>query len=391
MSAAGAGARAVSRWGGSPGSWLSPWQRATGYIVVLAAASAGGLAFGLWGADRPRIAPAPTAPATGPGALTTWGLPIARLVVVVAVVGAVGMLVGGLLLPRDEGKLGATAQRCLRTAAWAALAWAVAMAALLLFSWSDFTHVPVTQATIGQILGRPRPYADAVPYLYGAALALVIAAAAAITRTRTGIVVILLLCGYNLLPLTTRGQQVHGWLIGAVVTVHVLAIAVWVGSLAALLVHARRSPALLAVALPRFNRLALVCFAVVGVFGVAAAWIDLGSATQLRSSHFGMLVLYKAEALVALGVFAWWHRRRIIPDVRREGGHSPFVRFAAVEAAVMVATIGVGIALSRTAAPAAPDPTPPVDTSTTYGRISAPPFQAPSRDLDLRVRGLPIA
>jgi putative copper export protein len=242
----------------------------------------------------------------------------------------------------------------------------VVMPALLVLSWSDLTRLPVTEATVARIFGEPEPFADALPYLYAAGLALVIAAAAAITHKATGVLVVLVLCGYNLVPITTRGQQMEGWIIGTAVTVHVLAFAVWVGSLAALLVHARRSPELLAVALPRFNRLALACFVVVAGFGLIAAWISLGSAAELRGSHFGMLVLYKAEALVALGVFAWWHRRRIIPDVRRERGTRPFVRFAAIEIVVMVATIGIGIALSSTAAPAAPDPAPPLDSSTTY-------------------------
>jgi putative copper export protein len=376
MTAAGSDTSAISRWSAA-GSRLSPWQRVTGYVVVLAAAGAAGLGFGVWGGAGPRVAAAPAAPETGPGALTAWGLPITRLVVVAAVVGVVGMLAGALLLPREDGKLGPVALRCLRSAAWAALAWAVAMPALLVLSWSDFTHVPVTQATIAQIFGEPRPYADAVPYLYCAGLALVIGAAAAITRTRTGVLVVLLLSGYNLVPFTTRGQQVHGWLIGAVVTAHVLAVAVWVGSLAALLAHARRSPALLAVAVPRFNRLAVACFVVVGGFGLAAAWINLGSVAELRGSHFGMLVLYKTEALVALGVFGWWHRRRVIPDLRRERGHRPFVRFAAIEIVVMAATLGLGIALARTAAPAAPDPKPAIDSSTTYGKISAPSLHGP--------------
>jgi putative copper resistance protein D len=375
MTAAGSGTSAISRWS-SAGQWPNPWQRATGYVVVLAGAGAAGLAFGLWDGERPeRVAASAAQP--DPGVLTTWGLPLARLVVVVAVVGTVGMLAGGLLLPRQDGKLAPAALRCLRSAAWAALAWAVAMPALLVLSWSDFTGRPATQATFAQIFGEPKPYPDALPYLYGAGLALVIAAAAAITRTMPGVLVVLLLCAYNLLPLTTRGQQMDNPIIGAVVTVHVLAIAVWVGSLAALLAHARRSPALLAVALPRFNRLALACFVAVGVFGLIAAWINLGSAAELRGSHFGMLVLYKAEALVALGVFGWWQRRRILPDVRRELGQRPFVRFAAIEIVVMVATIGLGIALSSTAAPAAPDPSPPMDSSKTYGKISAPPLHVP--------------
>jgi putative copper export protein len=372
MTAAGSGTPAISRWS-SAGQWLSPWQRATGYVVVLAGAGAAGLAFGLWDGERPQhVATSASAAQPDPGLLTTGGLPVVRLLVVVAVVGTVGMLAGAFLLPRQEGKPAPAARRCLRSAAYAALAWAVAMPALLVLSWSDSTGRPATEATVGQIFGEPTPYPDALPYLYGAGLALVIAAAAAITRTRTGLIVVLLLCGYNVLPFTTHGQQVDNPIIGAVVTVHVLAIAVWVGSLAALLAHARRSPELLAVALPRFNRLAVACFAAVGVFGLIAAWINLGSAAELRGSHFGLLVLYKAEALVALGVFGWWQRRRIIPAVGRERAQRPFVRFAAVEIVVMVATIGLGIALSSTAAPAAPDPTPPMDSSKTYGPIAAP-------------------
>lgn len=374
MTAAGSGTPAISRWA-SPGHGVTAWQRATGYAVLLAGAGAAGLAFGLWDGERPKRVPVTAAEQPHPGVLTTAGLPVVRLVIIVAVVGTVGMLAGGLLLPREDGKLVPAAVRCLRSAACAALAWAVAMPALLVLSWSDSTGRPATEATVAQIFGEPKPYPDALPYVYAAALALVIAAAAAVTRSRTGVLVVLLLCAYNVLPLTTRGQQVDNPVIGAVVTVHVLAFAVWVGSLAALLAHARRSPALLAVALPRFNRLAVACFAAVAGFGLIAAWINLGSAGEIRDSHFGMLVLYKAEALVALGVFGWWQRRRIIPDVGRERAQRPFVRFAAIEVAVMVATIGLGIALSSTAAPAAPDPSPPLDSSKTY--VGAPPPHVP--------------
>jgi putative copper export protein len=376
MTAAGSDTSTLSRWGAA-GSWLSPWQRVTGYVVVLAGAGVAGLAFGLWDGERPERAGSGAAPPPDPGVLTTGGLPMVRLAVVAAVVGTVGMLVGGLLLPRQDGKLGPAALRCLRSAAWAALAWAAVMPALLVLSWSDFTGRPATQASMDQIFGEPEPFADASPYLYGAVLALVIAAAAAITRKATGVLVVLLLCGYNLVPITTRGRQLDGWVIESVVTVHVLAIAVWVGALAALLAHARRSPALLAVAVPRFHRLALACFVVVAVFGLIAAWIGLGSAAELRGSHFGMLVLYKVEALVALGVFGWWYRRRVIADMRRERGNRPFARFAAIEVVVMAATMGLGIALSSTAAPAAP-PLTPIDSSTTYGPIAAPPLHVPA-------------
>jgi putative copper export protein len=348
--------RMISRPG--PVGSSGPWLRTAGYAVVVAGVGAAGVAFGLWGNERigPRDPAAQRVAVADPGALTTWGLPIAKLAVVVAVVGTIGMLVAALLLPRQDGRLGEPARRCLRSAGWLAVTWAVAMAALLVLSWSDVARVPVTMATLYQIFSGPEHLPYAYPFLYAVWLAVLIAAGAFFIRNTIGVAGLLLLCGYNVLPLTMRGQQVHGSLVGIVVTVHVLAMAVWVGTLAALLAHARRSPASLAVAAPRFSRLALACFIVVGAFGVTAAWINLGSLSALGGSHFGTLVVYKIEAFVALGVFGWWHRRRSLPEIRRKGGIRPFVRFTAIEVVVMIAAIGLGIALSRASAPAAPIP-----------------------------------
>jgi putative copper export protein len=230
------------------------------------------------------------------------------------------------------------------------------MAALLVLSWSDVARLPVTMATVYQVFSGPEHLPYAYPYLYATWLAVVIAAGAFFVRNPVGVVVVLLLCGYNVLPLTMRAQQMPGSLIGVIVTVHVLAMAVWVGTLAGLLAHARRSPDALAVAAPRFSRLALACFAVVGAFGLTAAWINLGSPSALGGSHFGTLVVYKIEAFVALGVFGWWHRRRSIPEIRQKRSVRPFIRFTAIEVVIMVAAIGLGTALSRASAPAAPIP-----------------------------------
>jgi putative copper resistance protein D len=368
--------RAIS-WLSSLAARLNAWQRAAGYGLALAAAAAGGLAFGLWGTDRPDPG---TIESPSPGALTAWGLPISQLAVMVSAVGTIGMLATAILLPREDGRLGAVARRCLGSAALLALGWALAVAALLVFSWSDFAHIPVTRAAVGQIFGGANPYPNAMPYLFAAILAVIVAGAAYITRTVLGAVVVWLLAAYNVLPLTTRGHDVGGLLIGVAVTVHVLAVAVWVGGLAGLLIHVRRSPALLAVAVPRFGRLALACFVIVGVFGLTAAWVNLGGPGELGTTHYGTLVIYKVEALAALGIFEWWHRRRTIPPVVRQTSRHGFIRFAALEVVVMTAAIALGVALSRTPAPAAPAPVTPSPSPYTGvmaplhpGHVQAPP------------------
>lgn len=285
------------------------------------------------------------------GPLTAWGLPFSRLVVDMAAVGTIGMLVAAILLPQVNGDLREEARRCLRTAAGLALVWAVATALMLIFTWSDVTAVRITDLPLTQVLSGPdASFPDATQYVSGVVLALVIAAGAALARTVWGAAGLLVTACCNLLTLSTTGHAQHSWIIAYALTVHVVALSLWVGGLAGLLVHARRSADLLAVAVPRFSVLALVCFTAVGVSGVTMAWVNLGAWSELFGSRYGWLVVGKGTALVALGLFGWSHRRRTVPAIRRRRRRA-FFRLAAVEVVVMAATIALAVALSRAAAP----------------------------------------
>jgi putative copper export protein len=338
-----------------------PSRQAALYGAALAGVAAAGLAFGLSGADRPRSAVA----LLDPGAATTWGLPISRLTLDVSLIGTIGLLVTSVLLPRgDDGKIGDTARRCLRGTVGLALVWAVSAVALLALLWSESSQLPITELTLDMVFNGPTAQPGAMRYVYGGALAAVIAAAAYVTRTRRGAGVVLLLAAYNVLPFTTLDREGQSSLVGAAISVHVIALSLWIGGLAGILLYVRRSPELLAAVLPRFNVLALCCFAVVGASGVAAAWMNLGSLSELRGSHYGQLVMYLAEALVVLGVFGWWHRRRTVSDMAARRSHA-FTRYAAIEVAVVVATVSLGVALSRTPAPVEDVP-PPTAPAVTY-------------------------
>jgi putative copper export protein len=348
--------RAISRLN-SLGTRLGPRGRAAAYVLALAGVAAATLAFGLWGAGRLRT---PTGALLQPGAVTMWGLPISRVVVDVSVVGTIGMLITCLLLPRADGQFGDAARRCLHSASWTALAWALSTAAMLVLTWSDLRGLPIDRLPLSQVLAGPgESFRGASTYFFAAVLAVIIAVGARMSRTWIGVVIVLGVAAYNVLPLTTLGHTGISSFLGPVLTVHVLAIAVWAGALAGLLVHARRSPALLEVAVPRFSRISLACFVAVGASGITAAWLNLGEVSELRASHFGTLVLYKAEALTALGIIAWWHRRRTIPQVVGRRAPRAFIRLAAAEVVIMIAALALGVALSRTPAPATPDPVKP--------------------------------
>ncbi|OLT20325.1 hypothetical protein BJF78_35665 [Pseudonocardia sp. CNS-139] len=134
---------------------------------------------------------------------------------------------------------------------------------------------------------------------------------------------------------------------------HVLAASLWVGGLVAVLgTAAARGPdreAALATAVPRFSRLALVCWLALAVTGMVNTLvrIPLGA---LPGSEYGLLVLVKAGALLALGGLGVLHRRRTVGAAAR-GEPRALLRLGGVEVLVMLATIGVAVALGRTAPP----------------------------------------
>jgi putative copper export protein len=332
---------------------LGARRRPLAYAILIADAVVAALLFGLWlggGWPANQIVALATA-----GPFTAWSLPVVRLVVQVCAVGTVGMLITSILVPRTDGELGETARRCLRTAAWLALVWGVGTAAMLTLSWSDVTALPVTKLPFSQLLSgagtTTGSFPEAIPYLFGAVLSLLISAGAGVAQTIQGATGLLVLSGYNLLPLTTQGHAAHNRLTPYAVTVHVLALSLWVGGLAALLIHVRAHPDLLAVAVPRFSNLALGCYVAVGASGLTAALAILGSPSQLWSSRYGLLVLCKAAALTALGCFGWRHRRRTVPELAGHRSRRAFLRLAAAEVVIMAATVALGVALSQTPTP----------------------------------------
>ncbi|SEQ00713.1 copper resistance protein CopC [Streptomyces radiopugnans] len=81
--------------------------------------------------------------------------------------------------------------------------------------------------------------------------------------------------------------------------VHLLAVAVWLGGLAALLTALRWGPAVGGEAVRRFSRIALGCVAVLAATGLYQSWRQVGGWAALTSTSYGRLLLVKI-ALVAL-------------------------------------------------------------------------------------------
>ena len=79
----------------------------------------------------------------------------------------------------------------------------------------------------------------------------------------------------------------------------------------------------------------------------------VGTWDQLFATGYGQIVMLKAAALVALGVFGVLWRQRAIKRIPGEGGAKVFAWLVVAELAVMGAASGLAAALGRTATPVA--------------------------------------
>jgi putative copper resistance protein D len=158
------------------------------------------------------------------------------------------------------------------------------------------------------------------------------------------------------LPVTLTGHSAAGGSHDVAtdsLVLHVLAASLWVGGLVAVVaLAAARGPdrgSGLATAVPRFSQLALVCWVVLAGTGIVNALTRIAPGA-LFGSYYGGLLLAKAGALLALGTLGALHRGRTVGPASR-GEPRALLRLGGVEILLMLATIGLAVALGRTAAP----------------------------------------
>lgn len=293
------------------------------------------------------------------GPVTRELLPVARLVGELAAVGVVAGLLACLLAVR-RGDRGPVVPDLVRSVPVWALVWAVAAALSSLLGASEISNQTVLQVLrTGRLLDYLAIIPQARQQAATAAVALGMAAVSALARRRAGgagaVTVLVLLVGTGVavyLPLTTghaASAANHDLAIASLV-VHVLAALAWIGGLAALVVHLRPDRGALAVAVGRFDTVALTAFVVVALSGAVNAWTRIPAPVLLVTTTYGWVLLAKLTALVALGAFGAGHRRRTIRELRADRPKA-FQRLAGVEVLVMTATVGLAVALSRTPTP----------------------------------------
>ncbi|PZQ89039.1 MAG: copper transporter [Leifsonia xyli] len=312
--------------------------------AVLVALSVGG------GADAP--------PLVDPGALVRYGIPIVTVLVNLGAAATVGSLALACfaLTPGEKAY-----ERVVDLAAAGAAVWTVASGtmAFLLFQSLHIT-APTLDDAYGQQLGT---FLTEVPA--GRAwltVTLVAAAATAVcfaVRNITALAVTGIGSAFSLLLIAQQGHAgstaEHDLAVSAI-WLHILFACVWVGGLLAIVVVRRQLAGdRMRAVLARYSSLALVSFVVVAISGYVSAAVRVGEFANL-ASPYGLIVVGKVTALLALGVLGAMQRRWVISRVRERASAWWFRALVLGELAFMGVATGLGAGLARTAPPIAEVP-----------------------------------
>ncbi|TCP48533.1 putative copper resistance protein D [Tamaricihabitans halophyticus] len=291
-----------------------------------------------------------------PGAVTKYGVTVVRLIAEVASVVTIGslLLAAFFVPPQRSGTLGADGYAAVRTAGFAAAIWCVGALASVVFTAAEAAGRPVSEVLDTQVLFE---LVDAIEQAkawgYTAAIALIVAIGCWVVLSWGWTVVLFGASLAGMLPVGLAGHSASGGAHDVATNsllFHLVGAALWVGGLIAVLVVGARKSSHLSLAVQRFSRLALVCWAVMAVSGVVNALVRVPLG-DLLGTEYGLLVLVKLAALIVLGAFGHQQRNRSVRAVVERADGRGLLRLGGVEVLVMLVTIGIAAALSRTPPP----------------------------------------
>ncbi|HEX6601836.1 MAG TPA: copper resistance protein CopC [Solirubrobacterales bacterium] len=347
------------------GSYTATYRvvSADGHIV------SGGYVFSIGKAGRaPEATVAELVADRGADSVAEVGLGVARAVQYAALAVALGALAFLLLVWRGSSR--AFDRRLRAVLLWAALAGVASAAAGVVFHAAEAAGVSASSALDATILREELGTRFGTVWALTAVAWILIGFGAWAVRgaPRTWQALALLVpLGFVVLEPALSGHpstQSPVALLFSANVLHVLAVSVWLGGLAALLfilpsatreLQPPERSHLLAASLVRFSPIALLCVGVILLTGIGQAYAYVRDLDNLLDTAYGRAVLVKFVLLVGLIVpLAAYNRRRSVPRLERiaAGGESPgragllLRRALRGEVTLLVVVLGVTAALA---------------------------------------------
>jgi putative copper resistance protein D len=335
------------------GVWFAGLTRSTAvFALILAAAAVVAAVIGTGATDLP--------PVTGlddPGPMVQFGIPVCRTLLDICAVAAAGVAILARLLGFDQPEKTEPVMRGARRAGlWASVGWTVA--ALLSIVLLTAELHPGSFPTAGDVWAYVSNIAAGKGLLLSAACGLASVLLARLSMRHGENVPAELRAGvalFGLLPLPLTGHA-SNWayhdLSMVVMELHVVTASAWAGTLGAVIVFLARRPELLAVALPRYSKLATWCVLIVGATGVFTGLLELALSPvtslpeSLWSTRFGILVLVKAGLFAVIAAIAMVVRSRLLPMIAA-GRRTAVALWCGWELVVLALAFGVAVVLTR--------------------------------------------
>lgn len=293
-------------------------------------------------------------PLGDPGVLVRVGLPVVTVVTNITAAATIGFLgLASFVIP--DRTTTRRREYATRLGMISGLAWTVSAIVGLLFAFADMAGLGLADPAYWPQLGKYLltiyvTRVEAISLLF-AMLATTLAAVAR-ARSTTAWATLFAIAGVVILAMTGHSATDTGHADAVnVMGFHLLGAGIWVGGLIALVAMHSRLGQDLGVVVRRYSIVAAWCFGAVGLSGVIGAKLRIAGLSSLDSAYGAMLIA-KVVALIALGVFGWQHRRRMIDRLSADASDGrAFGSLALAEVAVMGIAFGVAAALSRTPTP----------------------------------------
>ena len=142
-------------------------------------------------------------------------------------------------------------------------------------------------------------------------------------------------------------------LLAALLLVHLMVAAYWIGSLPPLAWVSRRDGPQAARLVEDWARVAAVAVPVLAAAGLVLAWWIVGGIGQLLGSWYGWALIAKVALVAVLLGFAAWHRFRLTPALaaRAPGAGAKLARSVALEAVVALLVLYAAAEMVSTSPP----------------------------------------
>ncbi|MFC3399063.1 cytochrome c oxidase assembly protein [Microbacterium amylolyticum] len=286
------------------------------------------------------------------GAIVRWGLPIAKMLVNVAGAVMLGSIVLALYALTTTDKAFA---RALDTASIGAALFTVASGATAFFNYlrgfnPELSLGPEFGEQLGSFLTN---FELGQAWLLQTVAGAIVTVLAFAVRGWTSTLLTGVLAAASMVPMATQGHSGelsdHNLVVMSMI-LHILGAAVWLGGIVALVaIRPSFAQGQMRAVLERYSSLALVSFIVVALSGVLRSFSAIDNLTELVTHPYGLVLLAKIVALVAMGALGAWYRRRLIASSAEKRG--AFWGVLTVEIVLMGIASGAAAALAQSQPP----------------------------------------